>query len=1046
MSKKWLNACAVIAMFAGVSFPFALTYNLDSGGTPGHKLITTDSTVMQLQIKDYDDTNWEVWRGDRNEIHRINSIVNNTVLTNQYGSERVPQSVIDRANAVGWDKIRVKFRERIPGGISSSNRNITYSFRGNELVYNADIVAKIEMQDVWTGKSFKSWRPAPPSEWGGVLLYSYPNNRNDNTPYGPVRTNAGRNIANQFHIASDGYCDATNPNELFSTDKGKKYGRDLRFGYGPLKTNFGENFTYINYYLDVEYYEIDTTAPKVNFTPKNSANEHSPNWASDLNVSWNVIDEGGSGLREAWFRVSSDNKGSWGAWSPSNVTSTRFNQQGSYIIEVEAVDNAGNRSNTYSESYNIDKTNPTGSFSPNSQSWSGTDITVNFRPSDAHSGIRHWRYAISTDGGASWGAWSDYIYDGSPRDIVLTSNGNNKIKVEVTDKVWNLSVVTSGNYQIDKSTPTGSFSVNSHDWTNTDVVTRFTPSSGGSGMKHWRYATSSDNGKTWGDWSDYISGQSSRDITISSNGVNRVKAEVVNNVNRSAVITTGEIKIDKITPTATLTPNEMSWTNKTVPVTINMNDEGGSGIKSWQGRLSNNGGNTWNEWGGINTASNKVFNVDVEGNNVVAEIKIVDNAGNEEIVRSGVYQIDKTSPTGTFSPDSRDWAQDDIVTTFRPNDSLSGVKRWRYSISNDNGANWKEWSTYINGNESKDILINTSGNNRVKVEVEDNTGNVGTITSGVLKIDKISPSGNVVIPRTTKTQRIVVSVNNLNDIHSGVKSVRVSSTEDFSDNPEVVSVDGRNSVEIPFELEAITNPSDKNYADREIFVEVTDKVGNIKIYSGLTKVEALSPEAPKIIKPSNGDFIKPNDSFKVQWTFDDGAENPVKLSQKKAELSFTNKRTNEVIKYKAFGEMTEYIVDDLPNGEYDLVVEVFNTQDKSAVSDKVSFRKGVYNPNGHVSTIDIKPAGIMKYIKIVTAADIPNGSNIIGRAYYIEEGGNNFSPNKYIDFSISNSIDMRENIIRLPKKSSGLKIVYTLRGSDDGFIAPALDNIRVFAR
>lgn len=88
----------------------------------------------------------------------------------------------------------------------------------------------------------------------------------------------------------------------------------------------------------------------------------------------------------------------------------------------------------------------------------------------------------------------------------------------------------------------------------------------------------------------------------------------------------------------------------------------------------------------------------------------------------------------------------------------------------------------------------------------------------------------------------------------------------------------------------------------------------------------------------------------------------------------------------------------------------------------------------------------MKYIKIVTAADIPNGSNIIGRAYYIEEGGNNFSPNKYIDFSISNSIDMRENIIRLPKKSSGLKIVYTLRGSDDGFIAPALDNIRVFAR
>lgn len=227
-----------------------------------------------------------------------------------------------------------------------------------------------------------------------------------------------------------------------------------------------------------------------------------------------------------------------------------------------------------------DGTAPTITFSPNSKTWTNTSVSVTMTPSDTRSGVKRWRVRYSKDNGDTWGAWNSYMEGSNKFTTTLNETAQWKIEVELEDNVGNSRTVTSGTYQIDKEKPSGVFTPNSSDWRNSDLTVVFEPSdTGGSKVKEWKYAISTDNGTSYG---NYIKGDASTKITLKNEYLNKIKVEVTDNAGNSNTLTSGVYKIDKTAPTATsydvVDRQDDTFTIDIVGVT----DNNGSGVKSQQ--------------------------------------------------------------------------------------------------------------------------------------------------------------------------------------------------------------------------------------------------------------------------------------------------------------------------------------------------------------------------------------------------------------------------------------------------------------------------------
>lgn len=229
-----------------------------------------------------------------------------------------------------------------------------------------------------------------------------------------------------------------------------------------------------------------------------------------------------------------------------------------------------------------DGTAPTVTFSPNSKTWTNSSISVIMTPSDTRSGVKRWRVRYSKDNGTTWGEWNSYMQGGNAITTTLNENAQWKIQVELEDNVGNSGTVTSGTYQIDKEKPNGVFSPNSKSWTNANITVSFDPSDNLSGVQKWRYSISTDNGNSYGSWSDYIVGDTTRSITLISEYLNKIKVEVIDNANNTNTLISGTYQIDKTAPTAisydVVDRQDDTFTIEIVGVT----DNNGSGVKSQQ--------------------------------------------------------------------------------------------------------------------------------------------------------------------------------------------------------------------------------------------------------------------------------------------------------------------------------------------------------------------------------------------------------------------------------------------------------------------------------
>ena len=388
----------------------------------------------------------------------------------------------------------------------------------------------------------------------------------------------------------------------------------------------------------------------------------------------------------------------------------------------------------------------------------------------------------------------------------------------------------------DGTAPTITFTPDSRAWGNTEVQVTMKPSDSRSGVKQWRYRTSKNDGSTYGSWTEYIQGNPEKSIKFTEEGIWKIQVEMEDNVGNSRTTTSNSYKIDLTAPNGVINPNSATWTNSNVIVSFNPSDTGGSGVKEWKYRQSSDDGNTWGGWTTITGDTTSNITVSKESATNKIQIVVTDIAGNTKTLTSGIYQIDKSKPSGVFTPNSSDWRNSNLTVSFNPSDTGgSGVKEWKYRQSSDDGNTWGGWTT-ITGDTTSNITVSKeSATNKIQVVVTDIAGNTETLTSGVYKIDKTAPTATSydVVDRQDDTFTIdIVGVTDNNG--SGVKSQQVKV---WVDTPS-----GRKEkLYTPMTVDSnrgrvVVNRNDFTGVTKTYYYELTlvDNVGNSRTYAAKT--------------------------------------------------------------------------------------------------------------------------------------------------------------------------------------------------------------------
>lgn len=109
---------------------------------------------------------------------------------------------------------------------------------------------------------------------------------------------------------------------------------------------------------------------------------------------------------------------------------------------------------------------------------------------------------------------------------------------------------------------------------------------------------------------------------------------------------------------------------------------------------------------------------------------LYDLANNVGTKISNLFLIDKEKPNASFSIKENEGKPTEV--TIAPSDKHSGVKRWKIELSTDAGVTFNKYSDWLT-QDSEKLLLN-SGEYQIKVDVEDNAGNINTITSNVISV------------------------------------------------------------------------------------------------------------------------------------------------------------------------------------------------------------------------------------------------------------------------------------------------------------------------
>jgi len=200
-------------------------------------------------------------------------------------------------------------------------------------------------------------------------------------------------------------------------------------------------------YFDSDTISLDLTAPSGTVAIEGGAD-----WTNSTQVGLSLtFQDAHSGVASMRFRNPGDDWGTWLSASPS-ATFTMTPGEGLRIVEAQFQDEAGNVSDTLSDSIGLDQTPPdvelvAAGGDPFTLS---RNLPLTISATDTASGVDAMRFR-EPGSSASWGEW--IAYSTSHVYTVRQSDGAKTVEVQVRDRAGNLSVDTSNSVLLDRTAP-----------------------------------------------------------------------------------------------------------------------------------------------------------------------------------------------------------------------------------------------------------------------------------------------------------------------------------------------------------------------------------------------------------------------------------------------------------------------------------------------------------------------------------------------------------------------------------------------------------------
>jgi large repetitive protein len=502
-------------------------------------------------------------------------------------------------------------------------------------------------------------------------------------------------------------------------------------------------------------------------------------WQSAAPVSVSAsgsTDTGGSGLAAYEYRTSLNG----GAWSSATTgASVNVAAEGTTQVQFRSVDGAGNTSAwtpaaaTAGSTVKLDLTAPTNpAVAGGSALWqSVASLTLSASGStDTASGVAGYEYEQSTNGGATWSPLPT-----AGASVTVSIEGEMLVRFRAVDGVGRTSAWVQGTARVDRTAPSvpnvggGSLS-----WQNAVSVTvtgsGSTDTPAADGVNHYDYRTSTDGGTTWS------AGTTGASAVVSAEGTTLVQFRAVDGAGNasawtpSPAVAGNTVKLDRGAPTnPTVSGATGAWSNAaSVVVTASGSTDGGSAVAGYEYQTSFNGGAF-----SSSTAGSSVT-VSAQGTTVV-QFRSIDAAGNRSGWVQGTVKLDRTVPTNpTVSGGSTSWsaAASRTISASGATDALSGLARYEYRTSANNGSTWSATTA------GAAAVISAEGTTIVQFRSVDNAGNVSSWlpttagTSNTVKLDRTAPSLPTVSggSLTCTSNRITIRASGSTDALSGLST------------------------------------------------------------------------------------------------------------------------------------------------------------------------------------------------------------------------------------------------------------------------------------
>ena len=444
-------------------------------------------------------------------------------------------------------------------------------------------------------------------------------------------------------------------------------------------------------------------------------------------------------------------------WTTSGLTTANgkgtitFKDSINQVIRFRTIDNVGNVSAESTLDLKIDKTAPTAptvtsklnnasGTTYTSGTWTNQNVYVELASTDAGSGIKEYQWYRSN-------AWStsELTTTNGKGSILFDVQRNETLRFRTVDNMGNISAESTLEVKMDKTLPTVTLSQNGGTYaiptgaSKATIKTRLTAGdTGGSNLKTLQYAWSTSNTTAPTSWTNFTNGAevSKTDAVAGTyylwTNVTDASGNVASNVRTSAGFV---VKNNDNTGKITISPDKTGWTNTDVIGTVTYGSTLTAGKKAGFG--------TTLDAAKTAAATSTAASVTATENGYFYA-EATDAGGNKVTTSLQITTIDKIAPDATFAGS---FSRSDLYVNSYVNISVA------CSDKGGSGLNYERSRFYIDNKGTTDVNVvdgtdkitntyqslnvktpSTAGTYYVHVIVEDNAGNVKTLTSSAIEV------------------------------------------------------------------------------------------------------------------------------------------------------------------------------------------------------------------------------------------------------------------------------------------------------------------------